>query len=251
MRPQIYIEVCCGSVQSIINAQAGGAQRVELCQNLEAGGTTPSAGEILVARKSLSIDLNVLVRPRDGDFLYSEHELEIIRHDILFCKNAGVNGVVIGFLTKEGEIDQLLMTEMIQLSRPMSVTFHRAFDLCRDPKTALEQLLDLGVDRLLTSGQQPTALEGAVLISQLVQQAGERLIVMPGAGIRAHNIQEIMKETLAREYHVSARKTVFSAMEYCPVGVPMGKYNSNYEHLEIDTDGVRSLVNTVSAFKSV
>jgi len=246
MKPRIRIEVCCGSAQSAINAQVGGAHRVELCQNLEAGGTTPSAGEILMARKQLSIELHVLIRPRDGDFLYSDHELEIIRQDIFFCKSVGVNGVVIGFLMKNGEIDQRLTTEMIELAHPMSVTFHRAFDVCREPKTALEQLIGMGVDRLLTSGQQPTAEEGAGLIKQLVQQAGKYLVVMPGSGIREHNILELIEKTGATEYHVSARKTVVSSMEYCPVGVPMGRYSHNYEYQEIDGEVIRCLVNKVN-----
>jgi copper homeostasis protein len=244
----IRIEVCCGSAQSAINAQAGGAHRVELCQNLEAGGTTPSAGEILLARKNLSIKLNVLIRPRDGDFLYSDHELEVIRQDILFCKNAGVDGVVIGFLTQDGSIDQRVMAEMIKLARPMSVTFHRAFDVCRDPKTALEQLIDLGVDRLLTSGQKPTAEEGAELIHQLVLQAGKHLVVMPGSGIRNHNIVDLIKSTNAIEYHVSARKTVSGGMKYRPVGVNMGKHSSNYEYQEIDASAIRQLVTNVNQY---
>ncbi|PKP30323.1 MAG: copper homeostasis protein CutC [Bacteroidetes bacterium HGW-Bacteroidetes-16] len=246
MNPRIRIEVCCGSAQSAINAQAGGAHRVELCQNPEAGGTTPSAGEILMARKQLSIALHVLIRPRDGDFLYSEHELEIVRQDILFCKSVGVNGVVIGFLTKNGDIDQRLTKEMIELAHPMSVTFHRAFDVCREPKTALEQLIVMGVDRLLTSGQQPTAAAGSALIKQLVQQAGKRLVVMPGSGIREHNIQGLIEITGAPEYHVSARKTVVSSMEYCPVGVPMGKNSNNFGYQEIDGEVIRRLVNTVN-----
>ncbi|MBU3927324.1 MAG: copper homeostasis protein CutC [Bacteroidetes bacterium] len=246
MKPRIRIEVCCGSAQSAINAQTGGAHRVELCQNPEAGGTTPSAGEILMARNQLSIDLNILIRPRGGDFLYSEHELAIVRQDILFCKSVGVNGVAIGFLTKNGDIDQRLTTEMIELAHPMSVTFHRAFDMCREPETALEQLIGMGVDRLLTSGQQPTAAAGSSLIKQLVQQAGKRLVVMPGSGIREHNIQELIEKTGAPEYHVSARKTVVSSMEYCPVGVPMGKYSNNYEYQEIDGEVIRRLVNKVN-----
>jgi copper homeostasis protein len=245
MKPVIKIEVCCGSAQSAINAQLGGAHRVELCQNLEAGGTTPSAGEILWARQQLTIDLNVLIRPRDGDFLYSENELEIIRQDIRFCKKAGVDGVVFGFLTADGEIDQEITKEMMALARPMSVTFHRAFDVCRNPLTALEQLIDLGADRLLTSGQEPTAIEGQALIKELVQQAGSYLIIMPGSGIREHNILELMELTLAREFHVSARQTVSSKMTYQPVGVPMGKYNSNYTHQEIDSEAIARLMKKV------
>jgi len=245
MEPVVNIEVCCGSAQSAINAQLGGAHRVELCQNLEAGGTTPSAGEILLARKQLTIDINVLIRPRDGDFLYSENELEIIRQDIQFCKNAGVDGVVFGFLTVDGEIDQEITKEMMALARPMSVTFHRAFDVCRNPKTTLEQLIDIGVDRLLTSGHAPTAMEGQVLIKELVQQAGPYLIIMPGSGIREHNILELMELTQAREFHVSARQTVNSRMTYQPVGVPMGKYSSNYTHQEIDSQAIARLTKKV------
>ncbi len=245
MKSPLLIEVCCGSAQSAINAQEGGAHRVELCQNLEVGGTTPSAGDILLTRSRLTIDVNVLIRPRDGDFLYSENELNIIRQDIAFCKSAGVNGVVMGFLTKDGEIDQQLIKEMMELARPMSVTFHRAFDLCRNPKTALEQLIDLGVDRLLTSGQKPTALEGAPLIKSLVQQAGKYLTIMPGSGIREHNICELLKLTGAREFHVSARHTLMSEMAYQPVGVSMGSTSHNFQHQEIDAEAIRRLMSTI------
>ncbi len=242
MKSPVCLEVCCGSSQSALNAQQGGAHRVELCQNLAAGGVTPSSGDILVAREHLSIDLNVLIRPREGDFLYNSYEREIIKRDILFCKQAGVNGVVFGFLQKDGTIDQSLTAEMIALARPMKVTFHRAFDLCRNPLTALEQLIDMGVDNLLTSGQQPTAAEGAQLIRQLVVQAGDLIAVMPGSGIREHNLAEIISATGAKAFHVSARKLVQGGMEYQPVGVAMSKLGSNYEHYEIDPETIGNMM---------
>ncbi len=246
MDKPILIEVCCGSSQSAVYAQQGGANRVELCQNLAAGGVTPSAGDILCAREQLSIDLNVLIRPREGDFLYSDYELQIIKKDILFCKQSGVVGVVFGFLTKDGSINQKLTEEMIRLARPMSVTFHRAFDLCRNPLTALEQLIDLGVDRLLTSGQQPTAIEGAALIRQLVLQAGNYLSIMPGSGIREHNIENLIQLTGAREFHVSARKQAKSGMTYQPVGVDMSKHGSNFEHPEIDAAAIKRIMQIIT-----
>ena len=180
------IEVCCTSLAEAHEAQAGGAVRIELCSALAAGGITPSAGTIAaVARdKSLAIDVNVLIRAREGSFLYTGEEVDIMVRDIELCRREGVHGVVIGALTAEGDIDIEACRRMVEAARGLSVTFHRAFDVCRDPHRALEQIIGLGCDRLLTSGQQPSAAEGAPLIAKLVEQAAARIIIMPGAGIR-------------------------------------------------------------------
>lgn len=156
----VDLEICIDSVHSAIAAQEGGAVRVELCDNLFEGGTTPSAGCIQLVRENIHIDLNVIIRPRGGDFLYSPLEFEIMKQDIKIAKQLGANGVVLGILNKDGTIDQKRTAELIALARPMTVTFHRAFDVTRDPFEALEQLIDLGVDRILTSGQENTVLEG-------------------------------------------------------------------------------------------
>ncbi len=216
------MEVCVDSVQSAITAQAAGAQRVELCDNLVEGGTTPSAGMIQICRQHLSIGLHVLIRPRRGDFLYSDLEFEVMRHDIQIAKEMGTDGVVLGVLLPEGNIDVVRTRELISLARPMSVTFHRAFDLTPDPFRALDDLLQLQVDRLLTSGQQPTAPEGAELISALCQKAGENLSVLPGGGINEDNLKALLEQTGVTEFHASAREFAPSKMTFRREEVPMG-----------------------------
>lgn len=232
----LALEVCVDSIQSAIAAEAGGAARVELCSSLAEGGITPGAGMIEVARKNISIGLHVLIRPRRGDFLYSSLELEIMKKDIEIAKATGANGVVLGVLNKNGSIDTERMQELIQISRPLSVTFHRAFDVCSDPLKALDDLIRLKVDRLLTSGQQASALQGATLIRELVERAGNRLMVMPGGGISSKNIQEIIRKTKAKEFHSSAQKKVNSQMGYQRKHLPMAgaKELTEYENLVAD-----------------
>ena len=203
-------------------AQRGGATRVELCDNLLEGGTTPSAGSIKVARRDLKIGLQVIIRPRGGDFLYDETEIQVLREDIRVAKDLGADGIVIGCLTAEGEIDKAQTQELIGLARPLNVTFHRAFDMCRDPHKGLEDLVALGVDRLLTSGQEASCLEGLELIAALHKQAAGRIIVMPGGGITPRNIQRIVDGTGVNEVHLSARSTTESSMKYRNSRVYMG-----------------------------
>jgi copper homeostasis protein len=208
------IEICVDSVAGAIAAQRGGADRVELCDNLMEGGTTPSAGCIRTARKHLKIGLQVIIRPRGSDFLYDETEVEVIREDVRVAKEAGADGVVIGCLTAEGNIDQDLTRELVKLARPMNVTFHRAFDMCRDPRQGLEELVGLGLDRVLTSGQEASCLEGLELIAALQQQAAGRIIVMPGGGITPRNVRKIVAGTGVIEVHLSARSSVESKMKH-------------------------------------
>ncbi|KAA3437974.1 copper homeostasis protein CutC [Rufibacter hautae] len=222
MDRSILMEVCVDSVQSAISAQVAGAQRVELCDNLVEGGTTPSAGLIQLCRQHLFIGLHVLIRPRRGDFLYSGLEFEVMRHDILMAKQLGADGVVLGVLLPNGNIDVPRTQELINLARPMSVTFHRAFDLTPDPFKALDDLLYLQVDRLLTSGQQPTAPEGADLISALCQRAEENLAIMPGGGINEDNLTALLEKTGATEFHASAREFRESKMTFKREDVTMG-----------------------------
>jgi copper homeostasis protein len=208
------IEICVDSVAGAVAAERGGADRVELCDNLLEGGTTPSLGCIRLAREHLRIGLQVLIRPRGGDFLYDDYEMQIIREDIRLCKEAKADGVVIGCLTAAGGIDQARTRELIELARPMNVTFHRAFDMCRDPKQGLEGLVELGVDRVLTSGQDAFCLEGMELIAALETQAKGRIIVMPGGGITPRNVSRIVAGTGVREVHLSARVSVESRMTH-------------------------------------
>jgi copper homeostasis protein len=178
------------------------------------GGTTPSGGCIKLARERLRIGLQVIIRPRGGDFLYSDTEFAVMSEDIRLAKSLGADGVVIGCLTAAGDIDVPNTRALIQLARPLNVTFHRAFDMCRDPKQALEDLIQLGVDRVLTSGQEVSVLEGLDLICELQKLAHGRIIIMPGGGLTPRNIQKIAQISGVSEVHLSARSTVDSKMQF-------------------------------------
>lgn len=231
----LVIEVCVDSVESAIAAQQGGADRVELCDNLLEGGTTPSAGAIEVARRHLSIRLHVIIRPRGGDFCYSEVESEIMRRDITTAKTLGADGVVIGILTPEGDIDCGRTRELMELARPLSVTFHRAFDMARDPFRSLEELIGLRVDRLLTSGQEPSVLEGLDLIAELSRRAAGRLIVMPGGGTE-RNVAKVVAFTGVSEVHVTGFLPVESQMVFRNPRVFMGGELRPPEYRRLVTD---------------
>ncbi|TJZ77388.1 copper homeostasis protein CutC [Chitiniphilus eburneus] len=222
MSDDIQLEICAGSVASALAAQEGGAVRVEFCDNLFEGGTTPSHGAIAAARDRLWITLNVIIRPRGGDFLYDEVEFEVMKRDVLACKKLGADGVVIGLLTADGDVDVDRTRQLVELAAPMQVTFHRAFDVAREPLKALEDVIGAGCNRLLTSGQAPSALEGALLLAELNRIAAGRLAVMPGAGVRANNIGELVKVTGCREFHTSARAPRVSGMRWRNPTVKMG-----------------------------
>ncbi len=235
------IEICANSAQSCVEAEKGGATRVELCAGIPEGGTTPSYGEIKMSQQLTSdIDINVIIRPRGGDFLYTETEVNSMLLDIEMCKQLGVHGVVFGCLTEDGNIDVKLMKRLIEAAKPLSVTCHRAFDVCKDPFLALEQLIELGCDRILTSGQQSDAVKGIPLIKQLVEKSAGRIIIMPGCGVRENNISLIEKETGATEFHTSARSIVYSKMKYRNENVPMGSniVSSEFETVQTDREKV-------------
>jgi copper homeostasis protein len=221
-KPNYKLEVCANSVASCLAAQEGGAYRVELCAGIPEGGTTPSHGEIAVVRELLNIRLNVIIRPRGGDFLYSDLEHRVMLKDIETACALGVDGIVIGCLTPEGEVNMARNRELIAAAGEMSVTFHRAFDMCRDPFESLERIIELGCDRILSSGQEPKAEQGVPLLKKLVEQAGDRIIIMPGSGINYRNIAAIASESGAREFHLSAREPVESGMTYRNPRVKMG-----------------------------
>lgn len=214
MPASYQLEICANSVSSAIAAQAGGADRIEFCQNLEAGGTTPSHGQIETLKQQVRIPAHVLIRPRAGDFLYNEQEYEEIKSDIRFCRDAGYEGVVIGLLLPDGRIDTERTAELVELAKPMHVTFHRAFDVCAEPFQALEEIIACGCGRLLTSGMQNTAEDGMALLRQLVERANGRIEIMPGSGITAANIRLLANETGARAFHTSAKTTEKSKMVY-------------------------------------
>ncbi len=208
------IEICVDSAAGVLAAEKGGADRVELCDNLMEGGTTPSAGCIKVARKISKILIHVIIRPRGGDFLFSATNTEVMLEDIRMAKDLGADGVVIGCLNEEGGIDLELTEKLVAAARPMKVTFHRAFDMCQDPRQALEQLVSLGIERVLTSGQEASAYEGMDLITALQKQAAGRIIIMPGGGITPRNLQKIVQTTGVSEVHMSARSGVDSGMKF-------------------------------------
>jgi copper homeostasis protein len=215
-------EICVDSVAGVRAAKAARAHRVELCADLLEGGITPSLGMIRQARKVPGIDLNVMIRPRGGDFLFDEDEFAAMRADIETAKAEGANGVVIGLLTAAGEIDVDRTRDLVALARPLSVTFHRGFDVAAEPFGALETLIELGVDRVLTSGQEPTVLEGLPLIVELMKRAGDRIVIMPGGGITARNIERIVGAAQPREIHFAALESVESAMQFRRPHVFMG-----------------------------
>lgn len=208
------LEVCAGSIESIKAAYEGGAYRVELCSALSEDGLTPSVGMIRYAKSLEGLKVNVLIRPRCGDFVYTEEEIRCMEEDIRVCRELGVDGVVIGALTKEGDIDLTTCQRLVEAGKGMSITFHRAFDVCRNPQEAIEQIVALGCDRLLTSGQQPIAEQGIDMLKTLVNQVGEQLIIMPGSGVNPKNAAFILDSTGAVEIHASARSSrVFGRLE--------------------------------------
>lgn len=241
-------EICANSAESCVAAQQGGAQRVELCASMPEGGTTPSYGEIRMARKLIDIRLHVIVRPRGGDFLYSPMELDIMEEDIRMAREAGADGVVFGCLTPEGDVDREAMQKLLKVSEGLSVTFHRAFDYVRNPESVLEELVEMGVDRVLTSGQQPTALQGADLLRKLVKRAANRIIVMPGCGVNETNIAELATRTGAEEFHFSARENRQSRMLLRNPALSMGGTVSvdEYSHPVTTPERVRNTIRALT-----
>jgi len=210
----ILIEACVDSVTSAVAAEQGGAGRVELCDNLIEGGTTPSAGTIEECKARLGIPVFVMIRPRGGDFLYSELEYAIMRRDIAHARALGADGVVLGLLDPDGTVDVARTRVLVEAARPLPVTFHRAFDVSRDPLEAFDALAGLGIDRVLTSGQAPTAPEGAELIAALVRRAAGRIGILPGCGIDETNARDLVARTGASEVHVRGTSPVPSGMAY-------------------------------------
>jgi len=242
------LEICVDSVESALIAQSAGADRVELCDNLIEGGTTPGYGSISSARRNLDIDLHVLIRPRGGDFIYSDLELDIMRRDIDICGELGVNGIVAGILRAEGTVDIDRTSRLIELAYPMTVTFHRAFDMCADPLQSLEDVISTGAKRLLTSGQSKRAKDGIKLIRQLVAEAGDRIIVMPGGGIDDTNILSIISETSAKEVHMTGRKSINSEMKFRRDGIRMGNSPELTEFTRkiADYEKIRGILNILN-----
>lgn len=244
------LEICCDNFASAESAAIAGANRIELCSAIGEGGLTPSIGMIEQVLKNLNIDVHVLIRPRGGDFLYSDAEIEIIKSDIEACKELGVDGVVIGFLNADGSVDKENTADIIELAQPMKVCFHRAFDMCKHPLKAFEELKELGIDCLLTSGQAPKAIDGLELISQLVERAENKIKIMPGSGVRVHLLEEIHQKTKAHAYHMSARIPVSSKMQFQQEKVSMGSQSLDAEYLS-HTHDVEVIRKAIRIFNNI
>jgi copper homeostasis protein len=230
------VEVSIEGVDGLLVAQENGADRVELCASVLEGGITPSIGMVREALRRARVPVFVIVRPRGGDFLYSEAEFESMRQDVIALKELGVPGMVTGCLTADGQVDEKRTSELLHLGRPMSFTFHRAFDMVRDPVQALEVLISLGVDRLLTSGQRSTAIEGLATLKRLGHLASGRMIVMPCGGLRADNVAKVCRETGLWELHFAAHTMEPSAMTYRNPQVAMGATSRDQEYRKTVTD---------------
>ncbi|MCC6233099.1 MAG: copper homeostasis protein CutC [Verrucomicrobiales bacterium] len=222
MPDRVLLEVCIDSVESAVAAQEGGADRVELCTALFEGGLTPSAGLIETVRERVKIAVAVMIRPRGGDFCYDATEAKVMERDIRLAKSLGADVIVLGSLSPDGSVDREQTRRLMEVARPLPVTFHRAFDMARDPYEALDAVLELGAERLLTSGQEKSAAEGMDLIAELVKRCGDRLIVMPGGGVTERNLKKILTQTGAREIHGSASGGKDSRMTYRNGRVFMG-----------------------------
>jgi copper homeostasis protein len=215
MEKETYIlEIATSDFETTKSAVEGGADRIELCANLSEGGTTPSYGTIYQSRDAFDVLIYTIIRPRGGDFLYNDDEYEIMLHDIKLCKQLGCDGVVIGLLNEDGTIDIRRTAALIEIAYPMGVTFHRAFDRCREPMGAMEDLIKIGCERILTSGQQPTVNEGIELIAELNRVADHRIIIMPGSGVRKENIKLLAEKTGCTEFHSSLRDKRKSKMKF-------------------------------------
>ena len=242
----VKLEICANSFTSALAAQNGGAHRVELCENMAEGGTTPSYAQIKLCKENLNIEVWPIIRPRGGDFLYTELEFNLMKEDIKICKSLGCDGIVIGILKTNGEIDILRCAELIELAKPMPVAFHRAFDMSNDLFKALEDLINLGVVRVLTSGAANTALNGVEVIKKLVKQAQNRIEIMPGAGVNPKNISQILKTTGATNIHSSARVSVESKMEFRNPVTKMGTITEEYAYQQTSVNVVEQLIENIS-----
>jgi copper homeostasis protein len=237
------LEVIGFNIESCLIAQAAGANRIELCDNPGEGGTTPSYGFIKAAREKLHIDLFPIIRPRGGDFFYTDAEFEIMKADVKLCKDLGCDGVVIGILNADGTVDKMRSSKLMELAYPLGVTFHRAFDRIKDAAQALEDVIDIGCERILTSGLKPTAMEGAETLAALIKQADDRIIIMPGSAVRSDNIIELAEKTGAVEFHTSARINIDSKMIY--VNETM---NEHLKSVSVDEDEVKNIISKLKSF---
>lgn len=233
------LEICCFSAESAVIAAQNGADRIELCDNYPEGGTTPSFAAIEYTIKNLKIPVNIIIRPRGGDFLYTDLEFELIKQDVLKAKELGANGVVVGFLKANGHIDLEKTAKIVTLAEGMELTFHRAFDMCSNHFKALEQLKEIGVTRILTSGAKNTVMQGLDLLAQLVQKAEGKISIMPGGDLSDSNLAEAVSKTHALEFHTAALQYFPSKMEYFNNDVCMGSLPNEEEYRKTGVNGTQ------------
>lgn len=233
------IEIATTDFTTTKSAVEGGADRIELCAALTEGGTTASFGTIKKCREAFDTQIFPIIRTRSGDFLYSDEEFDIMLHEVKLCKELGCDGVVIGLLQQDGAIDLKRSSKLVEFAYPLEVTFHRAFDRCKDPFEALEQLIEIGCQRILTSGQQPTAPQGINLIAELVKAAAERIVIMPGSGVRKENIKELAEKTGTSEFHSSLRGNKKSEMNF--IHPAFANSSESYSNPAINPEEVKAL----------
>jgi copper homeostasis protein len=234
---KIVLEIAAFSIEAAIRALAAGADRIEFCENPMEGGTTPSYGSLLLLSQLTKQPVFPIIRPRGGDFLYTDKEFQVMQNDLMACKQLGFKGAVIGLLKADGSIDTKRTAALVQAAGNMEISFHRAFDRCKDPHKGLEELIEVGCKRVLTSGQVPNVGNAIPMVQQLVEQANDRIIILPGSGVRAANIASIVKATGAIEMHSSARKAVSSSMEFNQPSM-----QENMQYFDVDTDEIKAMI---------
>jgi copper homeostasis protein len=239
---QHVLEIAAFTLDGALRAQAAGADRIELCENASDGGTTPSYGFLKKAIELLTIPVFPIIRPRGGHFYYSQHEFEILKADIQLCRELGYTGIVVGMLDQNGHLPISHLREIMAIKGNMQVTFHRAFDRCANPQVSMEQLIDLGVTRILTSGQYPTVSSGLSQLMQLVEQAQDRIIIMPGSGLNSKNVKEIALQTKAKEFHTAARMQYVDSAVKSPASM-----NENMAWVSVDEEEVSAIKRILNA----
>ncbi len=234
---KVVLEIAAFSIEAALRALEVGADRIEFCENPMEGGTTPSYGSLLLLSQLTKQPIFPIIRPRGGDFLYTDREFQVIQNDLMACKQLGFKGAVIGLLNADGTIDTKRTASLVQAAGNMEISFHRAFDRCIDPFTALEQLIDIGCTRVLTSGQVPNVGNAIPMIQKLVEQAQDRIIILPGSGVRADNIATIVTQTGAKEMHSSARKAMPSKMAFNQPSM-----QENMQYFDVDTEEIHAMI---------